>query len=87
MSKRRQKTSWKLQVSTDGLAAIASQVFNGHATLNADGYRLQGSSGLWRRRNGTLTARLVYRHPDPRGIPCTMVVTVKGIQITEAQAA
>lgn len=86
MSRRRHKTSWKLRLGHEALVGMASEIWEAHGALAGQGYRVQASSGLWRRRNGTLTARLVYRHPAPTGCVDTIVVTVKNIRIDYAEA-
>lgn len=81
MSRRKHKKSWRMRISHDELVGLAPQIWTAHGGLVSDGYRVQPSSGLWRRRNGTLTARLVYRHPGGAGKVDTLVVTVKGIRV------
>lgn len=64
MSSRRRR-SWKLKPQPGGLETLAREVFERHSWLVQDGYRLaEGQSGVWRRKDGRLTVRLVYRCGD-----------------------
>lgn len=61
MSSRR-RTSWKLTPVPGGLETVARTVFERHTWLVEGGYRLaEGQSGVWRRKDGRLSVRLVYR--------------------------
>lgn len=73
MSKRR--TSWRVDVS-GGSERIADLVVDEHAELIAKGWRLCGSTGLWRRRDGSFTARVVYRREDE-----SLVFSVRGLRV------
>jgi hypothetical protein len=72
MSKRR--TSWRLDVSRD-LPRLAGLVVPNHANWIDQGWRLCGSTALWRRRDGSFTARVVYRRVDE-----SVVFTVRGVR-------
>lgn len=64
MSRRRARTNWRVDLDAAALERMAAKVCPLHGGCLADGYRLCGSSGVWRRRDGMLTVRLVYRGGD-----------------------
>lgn len=64
MSSRRRR-SWKLKPLPGGLEKLAREVFERHSWLIDEGYVLtEGQSGVWRRKDGRITIRLVYRRGD-----------------------
>lgn len=65
MSGRRRR-SWRLTPALpDALASLAAAVNDRHAALLGAGYCLaDGRSGVWRRQDGRLSVRLVYRRGE-----------------------
>ncbi|CAD7055343.1 hypothetical protein RHAB21_00700 [Pseudorhizobium halotolerans] len=59
-SKRRTRT-WKLKLSIEELEKHAPAIFGPLLHLVEEGFVLQTSSGIWRKADGTGTARYVYR--------------------------
>ncbi|MGY5789074.1 hypothetical protein ACXHXM_02085 len=76
MARKKQRTTWKLSVSLEQLERIAPIVLDGMEKV-AEGYRLTNGSGLWRKRDGSLTARFVYRSAEDE--TRSMVMTVRNI--------
>jgi len=63
--RKKQRTNYKLPLEIDLLRKLAPLLVNkGMMGLVGDDYLLQKSSGIWRKLDGTLTARFVYRSPD-----------------------
>lgn len=63
--RKKQRTNYKLQLDIDLLKRLAPLlVCKGMMGLVNDDYLLQKSSGIWRKLDGTLTARFVYRSPN-----------------------
>jgi hypothetical protein len=66
MTRRRKKirTNYKLALDLDLLKRLAPLLAGpGMMGLVGEGYQLRASSGIWRKLDGTLTARFVYRGP------------------------
>lgn len=62
--RKKQRTNYKLPLDIDLLKRLAPLlVREGMMGLVDDEYVLQKSSGIWRKLDGTLTARFVYRSP------------------------
>jgi hypothetical protein len=79
VSRRRAPRKWKLPLSADQIAAIAAELVQNHQRLVArDGFRLCGSSGIWRCANGSYTGRMVYKLGA-----VTVVHTVRGMRVSE----
>lgn len=83
MSSRRRK-SWRLSATAAQIAGVAVCVFEGHSGLIGRGASLMPTSGLWRRKDGSVTARLVYRYPEGAEEGLSMVVTVRNIRVARA---
>lgn len=75
---RRKNRSWRIKVDKAGLARLGSALVSDHDDMMARGYVICGSSGLWRTRRGTFTARLAYRCADRT---VSIVHTIRGIQL------
>lgn len=73
---RRKYRSWRVKATPELIEKLAAEVVPNHAALLARGYVMCRTSGLWRTRRGTLTARLVYRVADRS---MSIVHTVRGI--------
>ncbi len=73
------RRSWRVRVPEEKVAAIAGQLVDQHAALLSDGYRLMGSSGVWRTKGDGLTARFVYRNRAADGFT-TMTFVIRGIR-------
>ena len=77
MSSRR-RTNWRLTPNPGGLDIIARVVVERHQWLIDSGFVLCGKSGVWRRRDGSLTIRMVYRRSDGVSWVYSSRVTVAG---------
>ena len=63
--RKKQRTNYKLPLDIDLLKRLAPLLVNkGMMGLVGEDYLLQKSSGIWRKLDGTLTARFVYRSPS-----------------------
>lgn len=72
------RSSWRVHPAAGRtMADIARLLWEPHDAWTAAGSKLTRSSGLWQRKDGTLTARLVYRD-EVR----TVVVTLRRIRVT-----
>lgn len=60
------RRSSKLKLPAPQIADFARRAIDEHEALLDDGYRLMGSSGVWRGKAG-LTFRFVYRRRDGDG--------------------
>lgn len=78
MGKRRKRTNWKVQVSPEDLAVIASALLSGAVIKPPADFRLCSSSGIWQTAQGSLTARLVYK-----GAHSTHVCTFRGLRVVD----
>ncbi|MCK9514274.1 MAG: hypothetical protein M0R28_24010 [Pigmentiphaga sp.] len=74
---RRKNRSWRVKVDKAGLARLGSVLVPNHDEMMAGGYVMCATSGLWRTRRGTYTARLAYRCGDRT---MSIVHTIRGIQ-------
>jgi hypothetical protein len=79
---RRKRTSktWKLPLSIADLERHAPAIFGGLLNTVSDGFTLQRSSGIWRKANGTGTARYVYRRGSASG-NTSIVLTAHNIAL------
>ncbi|MCB5204234.1 hypothetical protein LH464_17345 [Neorhizobium sp. T786] len=85
MSRSKRGTrSWKLKLSIEKLVGFAPDLFNPGLMSLVEGYTLQASSGIWRKANGTITARYVYRSKD--AAMRSVVLTVRNISLVEEAA-
>lgn len=77
---------WKLVPAS--ASAMAASVWDGHAGLIADGYRLCRSTGFWRGKHDLLTARLVYRNETAGKTALdSIVVTIRNIRLFDEAAS
>lgn len=77
--RKKHRTNYKLPLEMDLLARLAPLLVHpGMMSLVGDGYRLRPSSGIWRKLDGTLTARFVYRAAD--GDRDSLVLSVRNIR-------
>lgn len=81
MSRRKRRHTWKVRLSFEAIQDLADSILDSHARIITDGYALQPSSALWRKANGTLTARLVYRAATEAAKMESLVVTVRNIAL------
>lgn len=73
------KRVWRVKVPDEKVMSIAAKLVEQHDELLSDGYRLMGSSGVWRTKSDGLTARFVYRlRAADRAT--TMTFTIRGIR-------
>lgn len=75
---RRRKSRWCVRTTPDQMEQIAKAVLDERQRALADGYALTGSSGVWRRGNGTFTVKLVYRRRSADR-QSTLSFTIRGI--------
>ncbi len=59
---------------------LAAEVCILHASCKRDGYSLSKKSRLWRRADGSWTARFVYQMTTELGSPMTLTTVVRGIR-------
>jgi len=86
MSRRRKiRTNYKLPLAMDLLERLAPLLIQpGLFGMVKDGYQMRPSSGIWKKLDGTMTARFVYREPgDKRD---SLVLSVRGIRADLLQA-
>lgn len=74
---RRKYKSWRVKVTPATIEKLGAELVPNHASLLERGYVMCRTSGLWRTRSGTFTARLAYRLAD-RSV--SVIHTVRGIQ-------
>lgn len=85
MGKKR-RTNWKVSISVSELEKLAPRLLAAFS-IDVPGAHLDlcSSSGLWRRGNGTLTARLVYRSAaEPNRF--SKVYTLRNISIDRTRS-
>lgn len=80
MARRKKvRTNYKLPVDFELLGRLAPLLISpAMLSLVGEGYELRASSGIWRKLDGSLTARFVYRAPDTGQ---SMVLSVRNIRI------
>ncbi|MFN3421632.1 MAG: hypothetical protein ACK40X_07915 [Armatimonadota bacterium] len=76
---KREKRIWKLKLTVAELESYAPSIFGG-LLGTVEGFTLQASSGIWRKANGTGTARYVYRNGTNRG-GTSIVLTSRNIPL------
>lgn len=76
---KRGKRTWKLKLSIEELEKYAPSIFGG-LLGTIEGYTLQASSGIWRKADGTGTARYVYRSGTNRD-GTSIVLTSRNIPL------
>ena len=81
-SRRRRKSGRWWGLSFEALCCIAGQIWEEHTDWISRGDRLLPSSFIRRQRNGTLTARLVYRRCNRQKVIVT--VTMLDLRIDAA---
>lgn len=75
---RRKYKSWRVKARPETIELLARELVPNHAALLAQGYVICATSGLWRTRRGTFTARLAYRTADRS---TSIIHTVRGINL------
>lgn len=80
---RRKYKSWRVRVKLDAIERLGRELVDNHDALIADGYEMCRTSGLWRTRRGTLTARIAYRSPSRK---VSVIHTIRGIRVEVADA-
>jgi hypothetical protein len=81
--KHHRASAERLKLTSEGMLAVAAELYDGHANaIEFAGYRLCGSSGVWKLQNGSLTVRLVYKRPDR-----TLTWLFRGVQLDGSRAA
>lgn len=73
---RRKSRSWRIKVDGAAMLRIAADLVEEHDSLLAEGWAVCPTSGLWRTRSGTITARIAYRC---RARQSSLVHTIRGI--------
>ncbi len=69
---RTRRSRW--HVAGLDLMSIGHQCYDGHQSLIDRGWALGGNSGVWRRKDGSFTVRLVYRKESTSvTVNCRMV--------------
>jgi hypothetical protein len=76
--RKKQRTNFKLPVDLQLLEKLAPKLVHpAMFTLVQEDFKLKASSGIWRKLDGSLTARFVWR--DPEG--GSFVVSVRNIRL------
>jgi hypothetical protein len=83
MARKKQRTNWKLEMPFADLKEIAPKLLGALGEIvPLANYKLQTSSAVWRRANGSLTARLVYREEHAAATTSkSMVFTIRNIRV------
>lgn len=82
--RKKQRTNYKLPVDMQLLQKLAPKLVHpAMFSLVQDDFTLKASSGIWRKLDGSLTARFVWR--DPAG--GSFVVSVRDIRIPSLETA
>lgn len=75
------KRHGKIKIAPAKVEALAELLVDQHDERLQRGFRLAASSGVWQLKDGTVTARFVYRFRNNRpGETFTITETITGIR-------
>jgi len=82
--RRKQRTNYKLPMDLQLLEKLAPAIVHpGVFSLVRNDFKMKASSGIWRKQDGSLTARFVWREPAGE----SFVVTVRNIRLPALETA